>query len=126
MICFNSLRSFYPALYTPTSNVSISSPVENAPLIIDAHAVINSNSARAERSDPPRTASTGTKAIPTVGRSLPPRVMGRFDHPLPPMPLVCNNYQFVCIQDHWRSEEHTSELQSLRHLVCRLLLVKKK
>src|SRR5436853_2320297 len=24
-----------------------------------------------------------------------------------------------------RSEEHTSELQSLRHLVCRLLLVKK-
>src|SRR5437899_5536101 len=25
-----------------------------------------------------------------------------------------------------RSEEHTSELQSLRHLVCRLLVVKKK
>src|SRR5471030_3234191 len=28
--------------------------------------------------------------------------------------------------DHARSEEHTSELQSLRHLVCRLLLEKKK
>src|ERR1039458_4762441 len=28
--------------------------------------------------------------------------------------------------DSWRSEEHTSELQSLRHLVCRLLLEKKK
>src|SRR5262245_53536560 len=27
---------------------------------------------------------------------------------------------------HCRSEEHTSELQSLRHLVCRLLLEKKK
>src|SRR5262245_62654499 len=26
----------------------------------------------------------------------------------------------------WRSEEHTSELQSLRQLVCRLLLEKKK
>src|ERR1035441_2452240 len=26
--------------------------------------------------------------------------------------------------DDWRSEEHTSELQSLRHLVCRLLLEK--
>src|SRR5262245_62215553 len=26
---------------------------------------------------------------------------------------------------HGRSEEHTSELQSLRHLVCRLLLGKK-
>src|SRR5437899_10631915 len=28
--------------------------------------------------------------------------------------------------DLMRSEEHTSELQSLRHLVCRLLLEKKK
>src|SRR5205814_9228853 len=28
--------------------------------------------------------------------------------------------------DQPRSEEHTSELQSLRHLVCRLLLEKKK
>src|SRR5205814_5400334 len=26
------------------------------------------------------------------------------------------------LQSHLRSEEHTSELQSLRHLVCRLLL----
>src|ERR1039458_10441053 len=29
-------------------------------------------------------------------------------------------------EHHHRSEEHTSELQSLRHLVCRLLLEKKK
>src|SRR5258705_5322763 len=29
-------------------------------------------------------------------------------------------------QNGTRSEEHTSELQSLRHLVCRLLLEKKK
>src|ERR1035441_10804464 len=28
--------------------------------------------------------------------------------------------------EQFRSEEHTSELQSLRHLVCRLLLEKKK
>src|SRR5262245_63208436 len=35
----------------------------------------------------------------------------------------------VAVQRHVaerRSEEHTSELQSLRHLVCRLLLEKKK
>src|ERR1035438_5758424 len=37
----------------------------------------------------------------------------------------------LCLHGHrlysevWRSEEHTSELQSLRHLVCRLLLEKK-
>src|SRR5690625_5977824 len=29
-------------------------------------------------------------------------------------------------EDHFRSEEHTSELQSRGHLVCRLLLEKKK
>src|SRR5436305_10779054 len=29
-------------------------------------------------------------------------------------------------RQHWRSEEHTSELQSRPHLVCRLLLEKKK
>src|SRR5262245_64710012 len=30
------------------------------------------------------------------------------------------------LDEEIRSEEHTSELQSLRHLVCRLLLEKKK
>src|ERR1035441_10763931 len=33
-----------------------------------------------------------------------------------------HGYPVFCV----RSEEHTSELQSLRHLVCRLLLEKKK
>src|ERR1035441_4344280 len=32
----------------------------------------------------------------------------------------------TCLSFLPRSEEHTSELQSLRHLVCRLLLEKKK
>src|SRR5438876_1153093 len=31
-----------------------------------------------------------------------------------------------CVAPRWRSEEHTSELQSPVHLVCRLLLEKKK
>src|SRR5437899_6985721 len=40
-------------------------------------------------------------------------------------------YSPICVTagsvaDGERSEEHTSELQSLRHLVCRLLLEKKK
>src|SRR3712207_6867131 len=30
------------------------------------------------------------------------------------------------LRRHWRSEEHTSELQSRQYLVCRLLLEKKK
>src|SRR2546425_9396926 len=32
----------------------------------------------------------------------------------------------VALREHDRSEEHTSELQSLAYLVCRLLLEKKK
>src|SRR5258705_5832940 len=36
----------------------------------------------------------------------------------------CDARDFERLAD--RSEEHTSELQSLRHLVCRLLLEKKK
>src|SRR5437899_6604206 len=38
------------------------------------------------------------------------------------IPVVAN----VVASRECRSEEHTSELQSLRHLVCRLLLEKKK
>src|SRR5258705_13704057 len=34
--------------------------------------------------------------------------------------------KFLLVSELARSEEHTSELQSLRHLVCRLLLEKKK
>src|SRR5437899_9244803 len=47
----------------------------------------------------------------------PPRPAAR-DQPPPTLPLE------GVLPD--RSEEHTSELQSLRHLVCRLLLEKKK
>src|SRR2546429_956233 len=39
---------------------------------------------------------------------------------------VFNFYCCIVDQDATRSEEHTSELQSRLHLVCRLLLEKKK
>src|SRR5437899_5335088 len=48
------------------------------------------------------------------------------------MPFTHNRYlkgnprSRVLARAEGRSEEHTSELQSLRHLVCRLLLEKKK
>src|SRR2546422_2706619 len=40
----------------------------------------------------------------------------------PSSPLPCRSIGSAT----WRSEEHTSELQSRLHLVCRLLLEKKK
>src|SRR5258705_1091768 len=43
------------------------------------------------------------------------------------IPVLENNLSVGSLREsHVRSEEHTSELQSLRHLVCRLLLEKKK
>src|SRR5690554_7253845 len=44
---------------------------------------------------------------------------------LNPMHCLCHTRAYVCIQLFLRSEEHTSELQSRPHLVCRLLLEKK-
>src|SRR5205814_7979368 len=40
--------------------------------------------------------------------------------------MFCPSQAHIGSTTSWRSEEHTSELQSLRHLVCRLLLEKKK
>src|SRR2546429_3122587 len=49
---------------------------------------------------------------------------------LPPPGEIKKRWTFCCIESsgaYWspRSEEHTSELQSRLHLVCRLLLEKK-
>src|SRR5436853_726501 len=59
---------------------------------------------RAERGDQPVGARRSHDADPVARRDADRRERGRGA----------------------RSEEHTSELQSLRHLVCRLLLEKKK
>src|SRR2546425_9715226 len=45
---------------------------------------------------------------------------------LPPIPKQKLRLCDLLIQRSFRSEEHTSELQSLAYLVCRLLLEKKK
>src|ERR1035441_6332581 len=44
---------------------------------------------------------------------------------IPPCPARVPPTGLFPKRDRLRSEEHTSELQSLRHLVCRLLLEKK-
>src|SRR5437899_5007658 len=43
----------------------------------------------------------------------------------PASPEISPDRATRCLSRSQRSEEHTSELQSLRHLVCRLLLEKK-
>src|SRR5262245_63485526 len=60
-----------------------------------------------------------------------PAIAAKRQTPRPEIPdptaivAVLSN-EIAAISSHKRSEEHTSELQSLRHLVCRLLLEKKK
>src|SRR5258705_10166127 len=65
----------------------------------------------------------------TLFRSAPPpSCSGHGDHrgrPAPPAVPARPSHGSV-EELGARSEEHTSELQSLRHLVCRLLLEKKK
>src|SRR2546422_7540105 len=46
--------------------------------------------------------------------------------PLEELYGACRTARELLIGEHARSEEHTSELQSRLHLVCRLLLEKKK
>src|ERR1039458_10574677 len=68
------------------------------------------------RSPPPRCTAPGSPAGYRAGWSGP-----ALEHDLAPRwPRHSRNARPA------RSEEHTSELQSLRHLVCRLLLEKKK
>src|SRR5262245_23884682 len=55
------------------------------------------------------------------------RLLSAIDPSLPrPVDELALDQQKQEIEAVARSEEHTSELQSLRHLVCRLLLEKKK
>src|SRR5699024_12722189 len=61
--------------------------------------------------------AAGRMSVPLVGWSMVPRSRTRCHCAVPPMPHTVVR---------WRSEEHTSELQSRFDLVCRLLLEKKK
>src|SRR5215216_4313703 len=60
-----------------------------------------------------RSSSSSSPTPPPTSRTL-----------APSMPTACRNW--TIFRAVWRSEEHTSELQSPDHLVCRLLLEKKK
>src|SRR2546422_8627920 len=80
------------------------------------------------RHAPPRFGSTS----PTPGRCsgrVQPYSLGHSDDPthnLEPLPRSPSDAAIRARRPHVRSEEHTSELQSRLHLVCRLLLEKKK
>src|SRR5262245_64605648 len=94
------------------------------------------NVARMTRSRTRPSTLTGRPGRPAEGRGRNTRpTTWRNEHALP---TDTDQYPSVAAQrpvtsayreplrEQLRSEEHTSELQSFRHLVCRLLLEKKK
>src|SRR2546425_8506381 len=66
------------------------------------------------------------RAAPAAAETLAARVVERARQagPFSLRPVI--NAQGIVLHTNLRSEEHTSELQSLAYLVCRLLLEKKK
>src|SRR5258705_8144580 len=71
------------------------------------------------------------RQLPRAGSAGPPTIHPRRSASGGANPRPCNRWHWrgaapVPSITRTRSEEHTSELQSLRHLVCRLLLEKKK
>src|SRR2546422_2148352 len=76
---------------------------------------------------PPALPASGSRPAPNTSSTTSSRM--RISPPLklpsiaPPLPLLVETLGLTA---RGRSEEHTSELQSRLHLVCRLLLEKKK
>src|SRR5439155_14341136 len=64
----------------------------------------------------------GYTALKTLGNCVPGRPLAMSVSP----DNGPKENRYVCVPSPMRSEEHTSELQSRGHLVCRLLLEKKK
>src|SRR2546422_2084315 len=72
---------------------------------------------------PATTGVPSRSTAPRVAGSRPPMILSRVVLPQPFGPRTHTNSP---ASTRNRSEEHTSELQSRLHLVCRLLLEKKK
>src|SRR5436309_16103993 len=66
---------------------------------------------------PPRSTLFPYTTLFRSARDLPHHVAGR---------PILHEHRHLLVRHGWRSEEHTSELQSRENLVCRLLLEKKK
>src|SRR5205814_5407343 len=102
-----------------------SNAVSSAFPVDDSGSVAGSTSGRAARQISPRSRRNNAIGVLLTGPTFLFRV------PTSAFRVAVNLPQAISPERHnpssqsGRSEEHTSELQSLRHLVCRLLLEKK-
>src|ERR1035438_10556519 len=95
-----------------------------------AHPMLEST---ASRSRPPSSfwlsardrATTPSEAVASIRSRTNVFIHGAAATPTPLIEAMAARRDLLDVR-LYRSEEHTSELQSLRHLVCRLLLEKKK
>src|SRR5205814_9815445 len=86
---------------------------------LSLHDALPISSRRRASPVPRRSETRGWSRAPTRPRPSPPGSRR-------PTPPTAAGHRAEWNPTNRRSEEHTSELQSLRHLVCRLLLEKKK
>src|SRR5205814_7858524 len=112
------------ALRTPTEAIAATVPVGGRPTGVSAEGFALAGDVHLWRGDlTPEDYSVPTPDGRPATRAFAGERLAR---------VVCADREMLddagvdAIADALRSEEHTSELQSLRHLVCRLLLEKKK
>src|SRR5690625_6996698 len=79
----------------------------------------------AAESPPPTTLKASESIVAWAMAEVPTEKAGNSNTPIGPFHTTVLAARITSAK-RWRSEEHTSELQSRGHLVCRLLLEKKK
>src|SRR5258706_3537622 len=79
----------------------------------------------AEASDSSKACSTFRSGRPSISRMRPEKMFFLPALATVSAPALMAYRGMACTRSRRRSEEHTSELQSLTNLVCRLLLEKK-
>src|SRR2546422_4244933 len=93
-------------------------------VVIQGNSAVSWNSTRRSRSGPVIGAPS-SEILPALGCSKPASRRMSVLLPQPEGPTMTVSFARSMVNEQ-RSEEHTSELQSRLHLVCRLLLEKKK
>src|SRR5204863_7639664 len=109
-----AMNDVYFTLYLPSGTP----PVAGWPVVICIH---GANGSKENGSVTNMVASFAAHGMATIAINN----VGHGEGPLSTLTVRTNNGATVTFSEGGRSEEHTSELQSRRDLVCRLLLEKK-
>src|SRR5437899_4343022 len=123
-LCRRSISFASPSPTSPSRPSEIISTTAFCPSTLRDHRRLNSPRQLPMRVPPDQSAIASDTPLIATSTSRWRRYRLMLVSRVPKTKLVTRSRSLVIVCR--RSEEHTSELQSLRHLVCRLLLEKKK